>query len=226
MDNKPIQKISAAFVLAFSSALGGCGVFNPQFRSTITGGEVPRTPGPNGAFVLALGENETNRTVEFIITIERNVLDLDDNGAAQFDEDGRFLVRPVRETVRICTPPSGGGQRLGTLFACGEEPVTLLGLGANLLPTDRHVLVGGDCSSSAPGTGITVPNHNPLQLSTGNFNCGDTVIFQALADSSVAGGITVKILLLPGSEQPGSFAGPNTFANLTEFLDAQRREQE
>lgn len=226
MGAKRFQQTAAPLALCASLVFGGCGIFDPQFRSTVTGGEVPRTPGPNAAFVLVLGDNETDRTVEFIITIERNVLDLDDTGSAQLDENGQFLVKPVRETVRVCTPPGGGAQRLGTLFACGDEPVTLVGLGDDLQPTDRHILVGGDCDSSAPGTGITVPSLNPLQLSTGNFNCGDTIIFQALVNSAVAGGISVQVLLLPGSEQPSEFAGPNTFANLTSFLDAQRREAE
>ncbi|MCH7873040.1 MAG: hypothetical protein IID33_15195 [Planctomycetes bacterium] len=226
MHNDRFIRTLAPFALGTGLLLGGCGFFDPSFLNTFTGGIFPRTPGPNAAFVLVLGDNDTSRTVEFIVTIERNVLDLDDTGAAQIDENGQFLTEPVRETVRLCTPPGGGAQRLGTLFACGESPVTLVGLGENLLPTDRHVLVGGDCGTSAPGSGITVPNLNPLEIAVGNFNCGDTIIFQALEDSSVAGGISVRVLLLPGSEQPGTFSGPNTFANLTDFLDAQRRERE
>lgn len=226
MSNDRFNKAVATLALCVSLFLGGCGIFDPSFLNTFTGGVFPRTPGPNAAFVLVLGDNDTSRTVEFIVTIERNVLDLDDSGAAQIDENGQFLTEPVRETVRLCTPPGGGAQRIGTLFACGESPVTLVGLGENLLPTDRHVLVGGDCGTSAPGSGITVPNLNPLEIAVGNFNCGDTIIFQALEDSAVAGGISVRVLLLPGSEQPGTFSGPNTFANYAEFLDAQRRERE
>ncbi len=226
MGDDRFTRTLAPFALCTSLLLGGCGILDPSFLNTFTGGVFPRTPGPNAAFVLVLGDNDTNQTVEFIITIERNVLDLDDSGAVQIDENGQFLTEPARQTVRLCTPPGGGAQRLGTLFACGESPVTLVGLGENLLPTDRHLLVGGDCGTSAPGSGITVPNLNPLEIAVGNFNCGDTIIFQALQDSSVAGGISVRVLLLPGSEQPGTFSGPNTFANLTDFLDAQRRERE
>ena len=224
MRNVGILRVLASFALCATSLLGGCGIFESSFINTFSGGVFPRTPGPNAAFVLVLGDNETSQTVEFIITIERNVLDLDDNGAAQIDENGNLVTEPARETVSLCTEPGGGARRLGTLFACGESPVTLVGLGEDLLPTDRHILVGGDCQTSAPGSGVTVPNLNPLEITVGNFNCGDTIIFQALADSSVAGGVSVRVLLLPGSEQPGVFSGPNTFANLSEFLDAQRRE--
>lgn len=225
MSTKRFNKAAAPLALCASLFLGGCGIFDPSFINTFTGGVFPRTPGPNAAFVLVLGDNDTNRTVEFIVTIERDVLDLDDTGAVQIDENGQFLTEPVRQTVRLCTPPGGGAQSLGTLFACGESPVTLVGLGEDLLPTDRHILVGGDCGTLVPGSGITVPNLNPLEISVGNFNCGDTIIFQALLDSTVAGGISVRVLLLPGSEQPDAFSGPNTFANLTDFLNAQRRER-
>lgn len=222
----PLRRTFALLALCASLMLGGCGLFESSFVNTFSGGVFPRTPGPNAAFVLVLGDNETDQTIEFIITIERNILDLDDDGAAQIDENGFLVTEPFRETVRLCTEPGGGARRLGTLFACGESPVTLVGLGENLLPTDRHVLVGGNCETSAPGSGVTVPTLNPLEISVGNFNCGDTVIFQALRNSSVAGGVSVRVLLQPGSEQPSVFSGPNTFANLSAFLEAQRRDRE
>ena len=226
MSGEPFSKFVALVTLCVSFLPGGCGVLAPSFINTLTGGVNPRTPGPNADFVLVLAENATGQTIEFIITIERNVFDLDETGAVLLDENGRGLTKPIRQTVRLCTTPGGGARSLGTLFACAESPVTLVGLGEELLATDRHVLVGGDCATSAPGFGISIPRLSPLQLSFGNFNCGDTVIFEALEDSSVAGGIGVRVLLLPGSEQPSVFSGPNTFANLAEFQDAQRRENE
>lgn len=218
-----------ALLLGTSLALSGCGgssFVNPAFFNTLFGGVVPVTPGPNAAFVLAIGVNETDQNVEFVITVERSVLQLDDTGVPQVNESGQFITTPERETVRLFTLPTGGARQIGTLFDCAESPVTLIGLGENLLPTDRHVSVGGGGSTGAPGTGITVPNLNPLQLSDGNFNCGDTVLFQAFEDNSVAGNVSVSVFLLPGSEQPSVFSGPNTFANLAEFQAAQSRDEE
>ena len=229
MDNGGIRNTIATLALVMSLALGGCGianVINPAFANTLFGGVVPVTPGPNAAYVLVLGVNETDETVRFIVTIERNVIQLSNDGVPQIDENGLFLLTAERETVTVCTAPTSGTRSFGTLFPCGASPVTLVGLGDNLLPTDRHVLVGGDCSTQEPGTGVTVPSLNPLQLADGNFNCGDTVIFQAFEDNNVAGNVSVSVFLLPGSEQPSVFSGPNTFANLAEFQAAQSRDEE
>lgn len=203
----------------------GCGntfgVFNPAFVNTISGGEFPVTPGPGAAFVFVRGLNETNQVVEFIVTIEREVLVTDDQGQFQVDEFGNFVTRPERETVQLTTFPQGLSNDIGVLFPCNESPITLVGLGENLLPTDPVIFVGGQGPAGTSGFGVTAPNLNPLSLFAGNFNCGDTIIYRAFTNFGVAGGVGVQTFLLPGSEQPSLFDGPNTFVNLQQFLSSQ-----
>ncbi|MEK7755615.1 MAG: hypothetical protein AAB385_00175, partial [Planctomycetota bacterium] len=146
--------------------------FNPAFINTLSGGQVPLTPGPGAAFVLVRAVNVTNQVVEFIVTIERDVLVVDDDGNFQQDDLGNFITRPERETVRLITNPTGQATELGVLFPCGESPVTAVGLGEDLLPTDAAIFVGGEGTGGASGFGGPAGNLNPLQLAIGNFNCG------------------------------------------------------
>lgn len=204
----------------------GSGVFNPAFVNMLVGGEVPVTPGPGAAFVLVRCVNEIDDVVEFIVTIQRSVLVLDENGNYQVDEGGNFITRPERETLRLTTFPVGQARELGALFPCGESPVTHVGLGENLLPTDAAVFVGGQGVGGAAGFGVPAGDLNPLQLAVGNFNCGDTIIFRAFRAIGVAGGTALQAFLLPGSEQPSIFRGPDTFVNMAQFIESQVREDE
>ncbi len=201
-------------------------IFNPAFVNTLSGGEVPVTPGPAAAFVLVRVINETGQLVEFIVTIERDVLVRDEAGNFQVDEEGNFITRPERETVRLTTNATGLATEGGVLFPCGESPVTLVGLGENLVPTDAAIFVGGGGAGGAAGFGVRAGDLNPLSLEVGNFNCGDTIIFRAFQSTGVAGGIALQSFLLPGSEQPTIFRGPSTFANLEQFLQSQVREED
>ncbi len=217
----------ALALLGFAATgCGNVGILNPAFISTLVGGVVPFTPGPGAAYVFVRCVNETNEPIEFIVTIQRSVLILDENGNFQVDEEGNFITRPERETVRMTTFPDGQSRELGTLFPCGESPVTHVGLGENLLPTDAAVFVGGRGVAGAEGFGVPAGNLNPLQLVVGNFNCGDTIIFRAFLSSNVAGGVALQSFLLPGSEQPSDFDGPDTFVNMEQFLESQVREDE
>lgn len=206
----------------------GCGdstsIFNRGFINVLAGGVIPLTPGPGATFVLVRCVNDTSQPVEFAVTIERLVLALDENGDPQINPLGRPTTFPVRETVRLRTFPNGKARELGTLFPCGESPVTLVGLGENLLPTDAAVFVGGADVGGAPGFGVRAGNLNPLQLSAGNFNCGDTIIFRAF-ESTLVTGVGLESLLLPGSEQPSEFQSLNTFVTLQEILESQAREE-
>lgn len=208
----------------------GCGssasFFNPAFVNTVSGGVFPVTPGPAAAFVLVRGRNDTGQNVEFVITIERDERRLDDEGNFQTDEQGNAVVRSRRETVRLTTFGTGQSSDLGTLFPCSESPVTIVGLGENLLPTDAAIVVGGQGGAGASGFGVPAGNLNPLRLDVGNFNCGDTIIFRAFLSTSVPGGVGLEPFLLPGSEQPSTFQGPSTFANFEAFLQSQVREDE
>lgn len=226
--HKQLQQLLVAGTLCMVISFAGCGstfgLFNPAFINTVSGGVVPVTPGPGAAFVLVRGFNETNQNVDFIVSIEREVLEVDDNGQFQVDESGNFVTRPERETVQLSTFPQGLANDMGVLFPCNESPVTFVGLGENLLPTDPVIFVGGQGAGGQTGFGVTAPNLNPLSFTAGNFNCGDTIVFRAFSNPGVAGGIGVQAFLQDGSKQPSIFSGPNTFANLQDFLNSQNNQ--
>ena len=209
------------------TALGvGCGgsvtLFNPAFLNTFTGGQFPLTPGPVAAFVFVRVVNETGDVAEFTVTIERERLSKDDDNLPQFDEFGNPVTVSERETVRLTTFPTPPANELGVLFECSPSPVNIVGLGENLLPSDAAVFIGGQGAGGATGAGVSASEVNPLSREAGNFNCGDTIIFRAFTPGGVAGGtVTIKPFLLPGSEQPSFFDGPDTFANFELFLDSQ-----
>lgn len=211
-------------VLAYGC--GNLGFFSPELINTLSGGVVPFTPGPAAAFVLVRAANETGQTAEFIVTIERSVRVLDDAGNVQLDDAGLIITRQERETRRLITGATGRAAEVGTLFPCGDTPVTVVGLGRNLDANDTAVFVGGGGATGAAGTGIPVGDLNPLQLSVGNFNCGDTIIFRAFVDRRIGGGVGLQTLLLPGSEQPDEFLLASTFANYAAFLEAQQVNEE
>lgn len=218
---KAIRYVAAAMGLTLAGCGSAAGIFNPAFVNTQFGGVFPLTPGPSAAFILIRTINNTNQVVEFIVTIERDELLRDTSGNFQTDDQGNFITRPTRETVRLNTFPNDQARELGVLFACGESPVTLVGLGENLLPTDSAVFVGGTGPAGTGGFGVSAAGLNPLALSVGNFNCGDTIIFRAFRNTRAPGGVALESLLLPGSEQPLLFAGPSTFASFEQILAAQ-----
>lgn len=208
---------------ALHVALGGCGGFvNSAFCNAAIGGCVPITPGPEAAFVLVRGLNETNQNVEFFVTIQKEVLVRDENGNFQVDGQGDFITRPELQTVQLLTQPGGASRDVGVLFSCDPEPIRKIGLGESLLPTDAAVRVGGTGGGGAGGFGVPASGLNPLDNLTGNFNCGDTVIFRAFIDTTVAGGIGLGAFVQPNSEQPSVFSGPDTFVNYQRFLEAQQ----
>jgi len=209
--------LSGALLLA-----PGCGTtfFNPAFINTTSGGQFPVTPGPSASFVLVRALNETGVRVEFFVSIEREELVTDDNGNFVVDDQNNFVTQSKRETVRVQTGANGLSTDMGVLFPCGTSPVTLVGLGENLLPTDRHIAVGGGGAGAATGVGVTIENLNPLSLAESNFNCGDTIIYRAFQSIGTPGGVLVETYLLPGSEQPFDFAGRSTFVQYQDLLDS------
>lgn len=206
----------------------GCGnVLNPAFVNTISGGQFPQTPGPEAAFVFVRGVNETGQNAEFIVTIERRTIERDAEGNVVVDDSGNVITRPKRQTVRLNTFADAPANELGVLFSCKEEPIEIVGLGENLLPTDSAIFLGGQGTGGIPGFGIPATEIRPLVRQAGNFACGDTIIFRAILSSGVSGGVAVSSLLLPGSiGQPSVFAGPSTFVNLERFLESQTREDQ
>jgi len=209
-------------LLTLAAACGSTATFlNPAFLNALYGGQVPVTPGPGAAFVLVRALNETDQAVEFIVTIEREVLVKDANGDYQQDDQGNFITQPQRESLSLNTSAASQASQAGVLFPCVESPVTIVGLGEDLLPTDAAVFVGGEGAGGAAGFGVPAGNLNPLLWATGNFNCGDTIIYRAFVSTGVVGGIGLQVYLLPGSEQPDIFTGPNTFVNLMNYLETQ-----
>lgn len=208
----------------------GCGsdvtLFNRAFANTLSGEVFPLTPGPSAAFVLVRVVNETQDIIEFVVTVEKDVVVVDEQGRFVVDDDGEFVTRPEIETVRLTTQPFGLANELGVLFPCRQQRIARVGLGENLLATDAAAFVGGQGTAGTPGFGIPADTLNPLSHAANNFDCGDTVIFRAVRSTSVAGGVTLQSLLLPGSEQPATVTGPDTFFNYEQFLETQVRENE
>ncbi len=204
----------------------GSGVFNPAFVNSLSGGVFPLTPGPNADFVFVRVVNETGQVAEFTVTIERDVIEVDDNGNALFDDEGNLITRPMRETKRLTTSNVAPANELGVLFDCATSPINIVGLGENLLPTDAAVFIGGTGTGGTTGFGIPASTVNPLSRLAGNFGCGDTVIFRAIRSTGVTGGVKIESFTLQGSAQPTQFSGPSTFANLQAFLESQTPEDQ
>lgn len=224
---KMSMRVAALAPLALLSLQGGCGsIFNPAFSNTFFGGQFPLTPGPAASAVMVRVINETTLNAEFIVTVEKAVIQRDENGNPIVDENNNVLLRPQRQTVRLSTLAIEPANELGVLFSCLEEPINIVGLGETLQPNDIAVFVGGTGAGGVGGSGIPAATINPLVRQEGNFACGDTVIFRALEAPGVTGGVTIQSLLLPGFEQPESFEGPSTFLNWEEFIQSQTREDD
>ena len=221
MKNKLGALSLAAAGLMITSCGAGAAFLNPAFVNQTSGGIVPLTPGPLAAFVMVRCVNETGQLVEFIVTIEREVLVRDDDGNFQVDENNEFVTRPERQTVNLVTQPTGTASELSVLFSCNNSPVNVVGLGEDLSPDDVAVFVGGAGAGGAAGFGVGANRVNPLSREAGNFDCGDTIIFQAFQNTAVAGGVDLRSFLLAGSEQPSEFAGPSTFENFERILEDQ-----
>jgi len=209
----------------------GCGsgtvsIFNPAFVNTFSGNVFPLTPGPGAAFVLVRCLNQTNQNAEFLVTIEREILQTDNDGNFLFEADGSPVTQVELERKRLRTLANAPANELGVLFDCSVSPVKRVGLGENLLRTDAAVFVGGQGAAGVPGSGITAGDLNPLSLEAGNFNCGDTIVFQAFESIGVAGGVSIQSFVLSGVGRPESFGGPNTFVNFSAVLEAEQRQNE
>ncbi len=213
----------------------GSGVFSPNFVSATTGGAVPVTPGPRADFVFVRCINgiETNNQTQvesvFIVTIEREVVVLDPSGNPTLDEQGNAVTRAVLEDpIRLRATSNTDLDEIGTLFPCSESAINRVGLGESLLQGDTAVIVGGQGVGGAGGTGISAASLPPLSRLTSppNFQCGDTVVFRAITDNRVAGGVRLQSFLLPGSEQPDQFTGPNTFVNFQSFIESQQVDED
>ncbi|MEK6674309.1 MAG: hypothetical protein AABZ47_01485 [Planctomycetota bacterium] len=219
------KRILASLVTLWAAGCGNGGLFNTSFLNTLSGGIFPLTPGPRAAFVLIRVENNTNFAIEFVVTIKEMVLSRDEDGNPLVDEDQQFIFTSETQTVRLPTTAGQKGNDIGVLFPCRESIITEIGLGENLLPTDAAAFVGGEGAGEATGFGIPCAGLNPLRADRNNFDCGDTVVFQAVSSTGVAGGVSLQSFLLPNSEQPSRFQ-VDTFVTYEQFIESQVRENE
>jgi len=210
--------VLAAMVLA-PFVLAGCGdnvtLFNPSFINTTRGGVVPLVPKPESQFILVQCINRTPNPVQFILTIERE--DVTDSGG-----DGEPLIpQLVSETRLLDTFPEGLNNSTGILFNC---PVVRVGLGENLnFPDDFPGLLIGQPGTDVIIQGFGVPGGvNPLDSRAGNFQCGDTLIFEVITSTGVPGNVSVGTFLLAADTQPVDYSGPDTFVNARELLETAR----
>ena len=225
------RRLVALMVVAAVAIPLGCGgnfsLLNPSFLNFVQGGQFPLTPGPNAAFVFVRVVNKTaDEPMSFVVTAEIARALRDENGVLQRDENGQVVTELVLETHRLQTFPRGNASEAGTLFSCsaGSQAVERVGLGENLLPTDRGVFlnaVAGGVAGLGVQTGV-----NALNRIDGNFRCGDTITFEAIDATGVPGNVKVRAFLLPASDQPSAFSGLDTFRNYSEFLESQIREDE
>ncbi|MHC5108798.1 MAG: hypothetical protein ACYTHJ_02840 [Planctomycetota bacterium] len=211
-----------AFVaLAAGYGCGNLAVFNPAFVNTVNGDVFPVTPGPTAAFVFVRVVNESTELVQFDVTIERAVLEFDDEGNIIVDSDGNPVTRLELVRRRLATTNDSPANESGVLFGCNVSPITRVGLGENLLPNDAAVFVGGGGPAGSPGFGVVAENLNPLSLEAGNYDCGDTVIFQAFESLGTPGGIALSSFVIDGDDASGIYSGPDTFLNYQNLLEAQ-----
>jgi len=213
----------AAIGLAGLALVWGCSqnatLFSDTFRNFTRGDVVPLTPGPNSGLVMVRLINDTaDRAVEFVVTAERQVLTVDD--------EGNTVIESTNETVFLDTFPVAVANEVGALFDC---PVTRIGLGRDI---DRPFSEPGLFVSSAEfaadlGQGFGVPSKMlPLDSRAGNFGCGDTVIIRAIESQGDVGNLKVQSFVLPWATQPTEFLGPHTFNNVRIFLEQQVTEED
>lgn len=187
--------------------------FNPAFVNSTTGEIFPLTPGDRAGFVLVRGNNTTQSSIEFVVTAER----------LEPDPDDPDVLNPVRETFRLLTQPTAQANDLGVLLNC---PVSRVGLGENLdRPQTEPGLFVGATAVGAGGFGVP-PNINPLSIDIGNFDCGDTIVYQASEAGGAVGGVIVASFVLNDDSQPAVPTGIDTFVNTRALLEEQITDDE
>jgi len=208
-----IRRLFLAAGVAGVLATGGCGesatVLNPAFVNYTRGGVVPLTPGEPSSFVLVRAVNRTQNPIEFIVTVEREVVV--DSSA---DDAGTTIET---STFRLQTFPGGLTSEIGILLDC---PTLRVGLGENLdFPLEEPGLFIGTTAGDIV-TGYGVPGGvYPLDTLAGNYVCGDTLVFEARVEVGVPGNVRVFSFVLPAATQPTTFSGPDTFNNSRILLE-------
>ena len=187
--------------------------FNPSFLNQATGEVFPLAPGDRSAFIMVRVNNTTTVPIEFLVTAERRVESDTDSGV--------MLIE--RESYRLLTQPFQQANDLGILLDC---PVYRIGLGENLdRPFTEPGLFVGATAVGQGGFGIPA-NVNPLNSEAGNFDCGDTIVFQASEAVGTAGGVVASTFVLDDEELPAGSIFLDTFVNARSFLEENTIEEE
>jgi hypothetical protein len=199
--------------------------FSPSFLNLLGGSVVPLTPGAATDFVLVRCVNRTANPIEFIVTLEREVVS--DADVGESDAGGEQADAPAQleaKTFELQTFPGGAANEIGILLDC---PVTRVGLGEDLnFPTEEPGLFIGTTEDQLI-QGYGVPgNVYPLDARVGNFACGDTLIFEVATALGVPGNVRVTTYVLAAADQPDTFSGPDTFGNARVFLEREFRQEE
>ncbi len=186
---------------------------NPAFVNSVEGGLFPLVPEPGSGLLFVRVVNTTSENIRFTVTIER---------AAGGGGTGEVTNA---ETIDLFTQTGAQSNESGVVFDCTEDnPILRVGLGEDLNrpSTDPGLFVGviGDITA-----GFGVPaNINPLNAAFNDFQCGDTVIFQAIAANSEPGGFRVNPFVLPHELQPDDTVR-DTFQVTADFLRGRPSEE-
>jgi hypothetical protein len=177
-------------VLAGLGLLVAAGCDNVGLVGIGGGPSVPVAPGDT-PFVLVRCVNASSQfTVEFLIEVDTP---LAEQGAPT---GGELTVSP--------------GGNSGQVFQCPVDRITLGSF------TDEGAV--GYRTSFPGGPQIDlVWDQDPL-VSGFSYNCGDTVVFMAVDNTNMPGGVEIVAGLIGGADQTGPFSGPDTYENLLQLL--------
>ena len=94
-----------------------------------------------------------------------------------------------------------------------------MGLGENIdFPGTEPGLYIGAVPGEQEGFGVP-GSVNPLSAAAGNYECGDTLIFDAAIRSGTVGNTRVTTFVLDADEQPTEVSGPDTFNNARTVIE-------
>lgn len=199
-------------LMLMASAIVGCNaslLLNPSFLNQQTGEVFPLVPGDRTGFILVRANNASSASIEFVVTAERRL--------PSDDDPSGFTIE--KQTYRLLTQPQQAANDLGVLIEC---PIFRLGLGEDLdRPNTEPGLFVNATAVGAGGFGVP-SNVNPLNSDSTNFDCGDTVVFQAREAPNTAGGIVAASFVLDDEGFSGDIIGLDTFGNARALLEEQR----
>lgn len=214
--NRNLLTIIPACLLIFVGCSDPTLLLNPSFVNRTQGGLFPLVPRPESGLLFVRVVNNSADRLTFVVTVERST-QVDDTGEGTFTE---------AETVELFTEPVALANEAGILFECtvADDPISRVGLGRNLNQptTDPGLFIGG-FGDQALGFGAPA-NINPLNLAANDFQCGDTVIFEAFRSPSEPGGFRVNAFVLPWERQPENTLR-QTFQVAADFIRGRPREQ-